>query len=333
MVDVGLTSPQRTGPLISVIIPTFNRKNWLRAAIESVLAQDYQNVEIVVVDDGSSDGTQEILCDLIARADIKYIYQSNTGRPAAARNRGLRESTGSIVVFLDSDDLLLPGSVSRRLGVLAAFPQVGFVCTNWQCFSGSAEGPLKPSRIITSRFMERLPTELIDFRRDDVVVFQAPFVYELFNSDFVNTSTVMVRREVLDRVGTFDESFVIGEDYDLWLRVGLHTRMAFVESPLGLLRTHNGHLTGDEHLNFEQDALVALQFIKARSNLPSKWRKRFMRRLAQFYRTGGATFLRSADRRRAVRFFLMAWRCEPASMENVKWIFRCLVPSAATLPR
>lgn len=324
MTEVPPLSPSRDGPLVSIVIPTFNRKHWLRAAIESVFSQDYQNFEIVVVDDGSTDGTREDLKDLMARSDVKYIYQANTGRPAAARNRGIHEANGSVLVFLDSDDLLLPDSISRRLNVLLSQPQVGFVCTNWQCFSGSIEGDFKPSSVTVSRFVERLPAALIEIRTDEVVVFGSPFVYELFNSNFVNTSTVMLRKEVLDRVGSFNESFIIGEDYDLWLRIGLHTRIAFIEAPLGLLRTHDGHLTGNELLNFEQDALVLRRFLRECPPIPVMWRKRFKHRLAQFYRAGGAAFLRAADRRNAFRFFVMAWRHQPASIDGMKWILRSL---------
>lgn len=317
-------APLAEHPLVSVVIPTFNRKVWLRSAIESVLPQDYDNIEIVVVDDGSTDGTRAALSDVLTYPRIRYFYQENTGKPAAARNRGIGEATGSVIAFLDSDDLLLPGSISTRLEVLRAFSQVEFVCTNWRCFSGSDENQTKPSIVTASRFIDHLPGEMIESRNNGLVVFSAPFVYELFNSEFVNASTVMVRRELIDRVGNFNEAMIIGEDYDLWLRIGLRTRMAFVEAPLGLMRNHDNHLTSDELKNFAHDAQVIQRFLERSVPIPRKWRSRLNRRIATFYHAAGMAFLRAEDRRKALQFFGMAWRCRPLSLQTMRDILKCL---------
>ncbi|WP_201352030.1 glycosyltransferase family 2 protein [Hydrogenimonas urashimensis] len=123
--------PERTDPSVSVIIPTYNRRRYLDEAIESVLAQRYEPLELIVVDDGSTDGTQEI----VARYPfIRYIYQENAGQ-AAARNRGIREATGEFLAFLDSDDLWMPGKLRRQVAYLQDHPHVQMLFAHVEQFS------------------------------------------------------------------------------------------------------------------------------------------------------------------------------------------------------
>ena len=105
--------------LVSVIIPTYNRAMRCKTAVESVLSQTHENVEVIVIDDGSRDNTREVICGMDGR--VRYIYQSNAG-VSAARNRGLEEATGDYIAFLDSDDSWLPWKLEAQLSTLRAFP-------------------------------------------------------------------------------------------------------------------------------------------------------------------------------------------------------------------
>lgn len=311
-------------PLVSVVIPTFNRKAFLREAIASVLDQRHNlSIEILVVDDGSTDGTAEALADLLSHPAVRYFHQPNFGRPAAARNRGIREAKGDLVAFLDSDDLLLPDSIARRTEVFQKVDDVDFVCTNWLSLSGSLSGGTRPSVVSAKNLIDHLPRHLVNFRENGLVVFDPAFVYELFNSDFVATSSVMVRRRVFPGAGVFDESLLIGEDYDLWMRIGLKSRIAFLEEPLTLFRSHDSHITGNELLNFKEDKKVINNFLQRSHPVPDHMKSRLNRRLALFYFAGGKAFLRAGDRVTARSFFLTSLRHDPYSWQAIKHAIGC----------
>jgi glycosyltransferase involved in cell wall biosynthesis len=325
MAHGAISEPSAT-PLVSVVVPTFNRKAWLREAIDSVLNQQHApSIEIIVVDDGSTDGTAEAMSDLSSQPIVRYFSQKNTGKPSIARNRGLREAKGEFIAFLDSDDLLHPESISRRLEILKAFEDVGLVSTDWRCFSGSLDLGTRPSIISAKGFLEKVPADMIDLRADKLFVFGKSFVYELLQSDCMNTSSVMLRRKVLDIAGPFDESITIGEDYDLWLRLGALARIAFLDEPLAFMRTHTSHITDDERRNFEDDRRVIERFLRRSGPVPAGLRRRVSDRLAQFYAAGGAVFLRDRDNSRALQFFLNSLRHNPYSWKTVKSVVKCLV--------
>jgi glycosyltransferase involved in cell wall biosynthesis len=180
-------------PLVSVIIPCYNGEAFLKEAIESALAQTYHRVEVIVVDDGSTDSSAEIAQKL----RVRCIRQPNRGL-TASRNRGVRESRGSYIVFLDADDRLKPEAIETGLRVLAWRPECAMAVGD-HCFV-SKDG-----------------SHLADSRKDCL----AAFHYEaLLRSNFIEMiSSVLFRRSVLDEVGGFDTGLRVAEDYELYLRI------------------------------------------------------------------------------------------------------------------
>ena len=184
-----LINPEATDLRVSAIIPTYNRAALVTEAVDSVLAQTYQNVEVIVVDDGSTDGTQERLAQYGDK--IRVIYQQNAG-PSAARNLGIASATGSLIAFLDSDDLWLPTKLERQVTLLE---QSGHSVSCCLCN-------------ISMRWQER---ELGSF---EIASLNPPLVEGLWlNADEVLATRfllfnqgIIVRREVLERIGGFDES-------------------------------------------------------------------------------------------------------------------------------
>lgn len=178
--------------LISIIIPCFNQSHFLRAAIESVVAQTYEPKEVIVIDDGSTDGT----ADVAACYSVKCIRQKNLGL-AAARNRGLRETSGEFVVFLDADDFLLPDALAAGVSSLRAHPECAFVFGGYRhvAFDGSP-----------------LPRELPP---EDT----GSYLDLLHYNQVGCVAAVMYRRRNLDAVGAFDRRFNPAEDYELYLRI------------------------------------------------------------------------------------------------------------------
>jgi glycosyltransferase involved in cell wall biosynthesis len=182
-------------PQISVIIPSYNQAQFVAAAVESVLAQTYPEVEAIVVDDGSTDDTQAVLAAYSGR--IRCIHQENRGL-AGARNTGFLASRGDYLLFLDSDDLIHPDKLALHVSLMEADPAFGLVYSAWQQINADGTqvlGEVRPNR------QGQLLKEL------------------LLRRFFFFASAAVVRRECMERVGLFDESLQWSEDADMWLRL------------------------------------------------------------------------------------------------------------------
>jgi glycosyltransferase involved in cell wall biosynthesis len=216
--DVGQIMEMNTNAKkVSVIIPTFNRCAFIGAAMESVLAQDYQNLEVLVVDDGSTDDTAFILA-AVEDSRLRYVRQDNRGR-SHARNVALELATGSYIAFLDSDDLYLPGKLTLQVNYLESHPSVGMVYTSATCIDEAGQ-PLE--------YTYRAEAS------GDVYA-QVAFFQPLT----ITLPTVMIRREVLALVGLFDERMERFEDTDLWRRIAKRYQVGAITEPTCKLRTHS----------------------------------------------------------------------------------------------
>ncbi|MDP4978304.1 MAG: glycosyltransferase [Desulfobacterales bacterium] len=203
-----------TDPLVSIIIPTYNRAWIVRDAIDSVLGQTYADFELIVVDDGSTDRTPQILDAYGDR--LRVIRQANQG-VSAARNRGIGASSGPLIALLDSDDIWLPGKLSVQVDFFRKNP-AALICQTEEIWirNGLRVNPGK---------RHRKPSGVIFERSLDLCL--------------VSPSAVMVRRALLEVVGLFDENLPACEDYDLWLRVGCRFPVHLIDKPLTIKR--GGH--------------------------------------------------------------------------------------------
>ena len=201
-------------PRISVIIPAYNRARLLAEAIDSVLAQTHSDFELIVVDDGSTDDTPSLLDGY--GAGIRVFRQVNRG-VSAARNEGIRMARGELIAFLDSDDLWLPEKLSAQTAFFNAHPE-SRICQTEEIW-------IRNGVRVNPRRRHRKPTGDI-------------FLPSL-QLCLVSPSAVMLRRELFQEIGLFDESLPACEDYDLWLRVSRLYPVHLVETPLVVKR--GGH--------------------------------------------------------------------------------------------
>jgi glycosyltransferase involved in cell wall biosynthesis len=173
------------GPLVSVVIPVFNGERFLREAVQSVLDQKYSPVEIIVVDDGSTDGTATVARSL---ETVRYLYQTNQG-PAAARNRGIEQAKGSLIAFADADDLWPSGKLELQLPYLISDPEIDIVLGRIQqvLLSETVDGPTQATEFGETGFS-------------------------------VNLGSAVIRKSVFERVGLFDETMRYSEDVDWFMR-------------------------------------------------------------------------------------------------------------------
>ena len=206
-------------PRVSVVIPTYNRAETVARAIRSALSQTLQGLEVIVVDDGSTDDT----VDVVARfgAAVRYVKQANRG-VAAARNRGVEMAWSDYVAFLDSDDEWLPEKLERQMALLEQDPSLGFVYSEAHVVDGAARRVgIKPE----TRHAETLE--------------------ELLRGNFVPTLTVVARRERVLAAGGFDTTLSGPEDYDLWMRLAARHPFRDIAEPLALYHQSDGGLSAD----------------------------------------------------------------------------------------
>jgi glycosyltransferase involved in cell wall biosynthesis len=201
-------------PQVSVIIPTYNRAWVIKEAIDSVLAQDYAEFELIVVDDGSTDQTSDVL-DTFGNV-IKVFSQKNKG-VSAARNRGIAEASGNFIAFLDSDDLWHPQKLSSQIDFFNQTPDA-LICQTEEVW-------IRNGLRVNPKKRHKKPSGMI-FKPSLKLCLVSP-------------SAVMIRRHLFDRVGGFDETLPACEDYDLWLRISCRFPIYLIDTPLIIKR--GGH--------------------------------------------------------------------------------------------
>ena len=209
-----MTMTNKTTPLVSVIIPTYNRGSIVREAIDSVLNQEFDDFELILVDDGSTDDTAEIMGQY--RERVTVLTQRNHG-VSAARNRGIRAASGRYIAFLDSDDCWLPQKLSRQVGFFNANPDA-LICQTEETW-------IRNGRRVNPKRRHSKPSGMIFERSLELCL--------------VSPSAVMIHHSLFNRVGMFDESLPACEDYDLWLRVSCRYPIFLIETPLIIKR--GGH--------------------------------------------------------------------------------------------
>ena len=209
-------------PKVSTVIPAFNAAAFITEAVESALNQTYGNLEIIVVNDGSTDGTRDKIKQYGSR--IRYVEQANRG-PAAARNHGVQIASGSLITFLDADDVWLPEKIRRQVEYMASHSELGIVTTDVLTFGdqGIVNGTLKNYYPISNGFV----------------------LEKLLFHNWIGASAAMVRRECFDRVGGFDEILTpdgrgqcTAEDWLMWMKIASHYPVHFIDEVLVRHRIH-----------------------------------------------------------------------------------------------
>jgi glycosyltransferase involved in cell wall biosynthesis len=214
-------------PLLSVVLPTFNRLRFLRPAIESVYAQTFSDWELIIADDGSDLETREYLRNLAGDPRLTVLWLAHSGRPSTVRNAGMSRATGDYVAFLDSDDLWAPRKLERQIETLRGHTDCRWSYTAFLQVDGDGNPlPEEAHRSWT-------PHEGDIF--EQVVTGRAQ----------IRTPSVLAARELITQAGDFDEELLSGEDYDLWLRFALHSQVAIVDEPLVYVRRHPHSHTSD----------------------------------------------------------------------------------------
>jgi glycosyltransferase involved in cell wall biosynthesis len=227
--SANLSGQGRERPLVSVIIPAFNSAAWIRESLKSVFDQSYDPIEVIVVDDGSTDGTAEIARRFDTR--IKVFEQTRKG-PAAARNLAASKASGSYFAFVDADDVWLPGKLQAQMEYFASNPTARIVYANHVFWEADEEG----------RFPD--PSKLVGKPQTGIDRELSGWIYpELLIDSHIHIITAVIHRSVFDAVGGFDGSFAKGSDYDFWIRASRKFEAFRLSRAGALYRLHRAGIT------------------------------------------------------------------------------------------
>lgn len=255
-------------PEVSVIIPTYNSAHYVVEAVESVLAQTYQDVEILVIDDGSKDETAQVMKRY--KKQVRYIQQENSG-VAVARNRGVQASRGDYIAFLDADDTWSREKLERQMDALVRHPHYRV------CYSALtiADADLRLLSISRSQKSESTLEALLT--RGNVVA---------------TPSSVICERALFDLVGGFDPTLSQCADWDMWVRLAAQTEFLYMDEPLVTYRQHSSNMSRNAPL-LELDSVKVLSKGFAMPDLSEALRTRQQAALARNYMVLAGTYFQA----------------------------------------
>ena len=255
-----------TSPKASVIIPAYNSADYTVKTVESVLAQTYTDYELIVVDDGSTDHTREVLQEYLDR--IKYIYKDNGGA-CSARNVGIEMAEGEYVACLDCDDLWLPEKLDHSVAVLEADSALGFMYTSTYTIDADGKTLDEMRSPCNSRWAYK----------------------DLLYDNFVLAPTVVIRKSALMHVGLFDERIFIPADWELWLRLAREFPIGYVDLPLSKYRMASNYTLKNVEQFVQESNYVVEKHFRIAGELSTRDRARCKGRLLfvhfQLYRKAG----------------------------------------------
>lgn len=315
------TANATASPLVSVVIPAYNAAPVIQRAIESARGQDYPNIEIIVVDDGSTDATAHIVASITdSRIQVTRLHR-NAGQ-SAALNEGIRQSNGEYVAFLDADDEWLPQKLSRQMAKLLSNDRYAFVmCENNDVYSDGRTVE-RTSRVVDSR--ETDPGNRII--QDADVLVEGPYAWKtlLFRS-YVATPTVLAPKRCLLQAGGFDESLPVANDQDMWIRLALTGEVGCVAEPLAIVHKTAGSLM-TQHPLAAHDTLLPLvkRFVAAQSTQLTPIEKRII--LGKHYHYAGAALCENGRWAGCVAMLLRSMLMGYSKQANLKKLAARLTP-------
>lgn len=285
-------------------MPTYNRAGYIMQSVQSVLAQTYTNWELVIVDDGSEDNTEEIIAQLKDER-IQFHKAGRTGVGGQIKNIGLRMTNGELIAFLDSDDLWAETKLEKQVEALKQYPDAGFCLTGVYNFR-------EPGKPETYYFKQR---EGIKYDN----VFHSFFEYGVV----LFTQALMLRRECLAVSGYFQDtkSFVDG-DFDFMIRLARHFKAIILYEPLMFRRLHDSNHTTLNWISSHEEGLTVIRdYLNNKELPPNMVRSALFRSHIHF----GETCLFYKKRGKAIKSFLKAWQHKPFSIVPVKKIAKALL--------
>jgi glycosyltransferase involved in cell wall biosynthesis len=276
------------GPRVSVVIPAYNAASTIGQTLDSVFSQTFRDFEVVVVDDGSTDQTRDVVAGYGGR--IRVLTKVNEAKPAATRNIGVRAARGELVAFLDADDWWREDKLERQVAVFDGRPDVGLVYT--------ADATVDASGKVLS--VNPCPAEAHGR------------IYELLTvRNAMVGSSVMARREAIARAGGFDENLTSIENWDLWIRISRDWAVEYIDEPLTLYRVHEGNRSGNVELRRQNVFRVLAKYHDPHDLSPSARRRRLDAYFHAYFNVLGKAYFSRHEMGAARRVLLRALWLKP----------------------
>jgi len=277
-------------PSVSVIIPTYNRLELLKETVESVRSQLFREFEIIVVDDGSIDGTAEWLQ---GRSDIRALSQANAGI-ATSRNNGAAIARGRWLAFLDHDDLWAKEKLKDQMEFISDNPDVALVAARHVRLGKRFSAPSHPKWI-----------------KGDLLV-------KAYSESFIHTSSVMIRKDVFDKIGGFPPQYRFADEFDVWLTIARDFTIAYFEKPLVFIRFYEAN-TSHNRIGVRTDTYDILQKHYDSDRIP---RSIYLRTLSDHDISFGRAYLGTGSPAEALKWFWMSVRRTPFRPRSWRYYLR-----------
>jgi len=321
-----------SAPLVSVVIPSYNRAHVIAETLKSVLAQTYPRVEIIVVDDGSKDATEQAVAPF--RDRITYLRQDNQGL-AAARNTGLARSSGEYVAWLDSDDLWNPDKLAIQVAILEQRADHALVASDFSAFDQDGFFEYSHARGYYS-VIDRTPGGLAGIFEeqtlltlpgltDPVRVYHGDIYLQLVGGNCLHPPTVVFRRDAATRAGVLDAAFRRDADYEYLIRLSRQGRIAFVDRPLMRYRYSPDQMSSDKYLaDIALSRTLVLEALCGRD--PSLLGSRAFRRRLGLAHLALAHALSDGRRGPALNHLLLSLRWAYADAQTARTVAKLCLP-------
>jgi len=291
-----------TPPLVSVIIPTYRRGTFLPRAIESVLAQTYSPVEVIVVEDGSHEA-RGVVSSFGER--VRYLWQENQGA-AVARNTGAAAARGAWIALLDDDDFWVPDKLERQFELLRAFPSLGFVHANY-FWLRNGHGEPRPEGPVLSVPSGWVTQEL---------------VLDRFS---IGTSTALIRADLFRKVGGFNPAYRLVQDYDLWIRLSQVAQFGYLTAPLAYYEAEAEEELATLCRKSQANVTILKAFVDANRELCREWPQERLRwRFHRVHQICARRYFAANEIELARHHFFKAWAWRPSAISYLAYGLVCL---------
>ena len=313
-------------PKVSVIIPTYNRANYLSRAIDSVFDQTYQDFEVIVVDDGSMDNTKEVLAKYNSK--IRYFYQENRG-VSTARNVGIREARGEWIAFLDSDDIWLPKKLELQSNITKTYSEVQAISTDAELFDETGiirSSLMRPGKIPGK---QNLRYNISQREVNDGAIFTYDNIYKklILSGSFFILPTMLIRKNCLLRVGLFNTELTFAEDYELMLKIAQDYPTLYFNKITARCRVTEDGLSGDFEMRpYRYKKWNGRMFEVHLKNCPKKYRKFVKKRIVKNYQSAIWGYLDSGDLKEVRKLCRRSLRYNKFQMKVYLYCFLSLFP-------
>lgn len=308
-----------TPPLVSVIMATYNGEAYLAQAMESALQQTYANLELIIVDDCSSDASTQIVERYLADGRITFVRNPHNVGVAASRNRALTLAKGELITFLDQDDVWLPHKLEMQVRAVQAHPEVGLMHADY--------ARIDPESVLLPAY-QALPAERFD--NPDAPIDIRDVFAEIFISNNIQPLTSMIQRKVIDEVGNFEADLPGVDDYELWLRIALRYPVGHIRTIVGYWRRHPGQQSNKGHrmlvIRIKAVERILSRFPEARRRVP---RDAFVNRMHGMCRSAASyTMYYLHDYATARDLFARAVKYRPYDLASWGKLSYCALPDA-----